>query len=71
MDHEQKNDKAERARALGRTTEERGKGNQMTALRFQTGERHPTSQAPLRWGIFLTSTEVVTAPFDCNIAGAA
>ena len=34
----QKNDKTERARGLGRKTrEELGKGNQMTALRFQTG----------------------------------
>ena len=38
MDHYQKNDKTERARGLGRKNK-RGdrKGNQMTALRFQTG----------------------------------
>ena len=45
MDPEQKNDKAERVRGLGRKArEEIGKGNQMTALRFQTGVgniRHP------------------------------
>ena len=34
-----KKDKTERAKGLGRKTrEETGKGNQMTALRFQTGE---------------------------------
>ena len=33
MDHKQKNDKTERARGPGR--EDIGKGNQMTALRFQ------------------------------------
>ena len=33
-----KNDKTERARGLGRKTREKiGKGNHMTALRFQTG----------------------------------
>ena len=41
MDHYQKNDKTERARGLGgkkgEKREEIGKGNQMTALRFQTG----------------------------------
>ena len=38
MDHWQKNDKKERARGLGRKKQEEiGKGNQMTALRFQTG----------------------------------
>ena len=41
----------ERARRLGRktTTEEIGKGNQMTVLRFQTGGGHLTSPASL-WG---------------------
>ena len=46
------NDNTERARAgLGRkkqTREEIGKGNQLTALRFQTGDGHQTSQASLR-----------------------
>ena len=44
------NDKTERARRLGRkkTREEIGKGNQMTGLRFQTGERHQASPASLR-----------------------
>ena len=32
-----------------KTREETGKGNQMTALRFQTGERHQSSPASL-WG---------------------
>ena len=42
------NDKTERARGLGRKTrEEIGKGIQMTALRFQTGERQ-TFLASLR-----------------------
>ena len=44
MGRKQKNDKTERARGLGLKTSERiGKGNQMTALRFQTGEdiRYP------------------------------
>ena len=44
MGHEQKNDKTERERGLGRKTrEETGKGNQMTALIFQRGGniRHP------------------------------
>ena len=43
MDHKQKHDKTERIRGLGRKM--RGNGNQMTALRFQTGEkntRHPS-----------------------------
>ena len=40
MDHEQQNDKTERARRLSRRTrEEIVKGNQMRALWFQTGER--------------------------------
>ena len=40
----------ERARGLGRKTrEEIRKENQMTALRFQTGEWHQISQASLRW----------------------
>ena len=43
-----KNDKTERARGLGRKkTREIGKGNQMTALRFQTRGRHQTSTASL------------------------
>ena len=43
MYHKHKNDKTEKARGLGRKTREIGKGNQMTALRLQTGEdiRHP------------------------------
>ena len=46
MDHKMKNDKRERARGLDRKAkEEIGKGNQMTALRFQTGGRHQTSPA--------------------------
>ena len=34
-----------------KTREEIGKGNQMTALRFQTGGRHQTSPAALRVGV--------------------
>ena len=42
-------DKTERVAGLGRRTrEEIAKWNQMTALRFQTGERHQTSPASLR-----------------------
>ena len=38
MDHQQKLDRTERTRGLGRKMrEEIGKGNQMMALRFQTG----------------------------------
>ena len=49
MDQQQKNYKTERARGLGRQNK-RGdrKGNQMTALRFQTGGRHQTTPASLR-----------------------
>ena len=45
MNYKVKNMKTERARGLGRKEEEKetGKGNQMTALRFQTGESHETS----------------------------
>ena len=44
------NDKTERVTGLGRRTrEEIAKWNQMTALRFQTGGRHQTSPASLRW----------------------
>ena len=40
----------ERVTGLGRRTrEEIAKWNQMTALRFQTGGRHQTSPASLRW----------------------
>ena len=40
MDHYQKNDKTERTTGLGRRArQETGKGNQMTALRLQTGDR--------------------------------
>ena len=43
-----KKDKTERLTELsGRTTEETVKRNQITALRFQTGGRHQTSQASL------------------------
>ena len=39
MDHQQKNDKTEKARGLGRKTrEEVGKGNQMTALKVPVRE---------------------------------
>ena len=45
----EKKDKTERVIELGRRTgEEIVKWNQMTALRFQTGGRHQTSQASLR-----------------------
>ena len=45
----QKKNKTERVTGLGRRTrEEPAKRNQMTALRFQTGERHQTSPASLR-----------------------
>ena len=39
MDHQQKNDKMEKVKGLGRKEQQQeiGKGNQMTALRFQTG----------------------------------
>ena len=39
---------AEKARGLGRKKEKIGKGNQMTALRIQTGEGHQTFLASLR-----------------------
>ena len=43
-----KKDKTEKVIGLRRRTrEEIVKWNQMTALRFQTGERHNTSPAPL------------------------
>ena len=51
MDHLQKNDKTEKAtELLGRKKQERrGKGNQMEALRFQTGgETLRISPASLR-----------------------
>ena len=42
--------KTERVTRLSRrTSEEIAKWNQMTALRFQTGGRHQTSPASLRW----------------------
>ena len=42
-------EKTEKALEVGRRTrEEIVKWNQMTALRFQTGERHQTSLASLR-----------------------
>ena len=45
------NDKTDRVTGLGRRTrEEIAKWNQMTALRFQTGERHQTSPASLGGG---------------------
>ena len=45
-----KRDKTERIIGLGRRTrEEIVKWNQMTALRYQTGGRHPTSLVSL-WG---------------------
>ena len=45
----QKKDETERVTGLGRKTrEEIVKWNQMTALRFQTGGRHQTSQASPR-----------------------
>ena len=45
----QKNDKTKRVAGFGRRTrEEIVKWNHMTALRFQTGERHQTSPASLR-----------------------
>ena len=44
-----KKDKTEREIGLGkRTREEIVKWNQMTAPRFQTGERHQTSRPPFR-----------------------
>ena len=45
-----KNCKTERARSLGRKKEKSAirKGNQMTALKFQTGEWHQTSPASLQ-----------------------
>ena len=51
-----KNDKTERARGVGKkqTREAIGKGNQMTALRFQTGGGHQTSPASLRGRIALS-----------------
>ena len=50
LDQQAEKDKTERVLVLGRRTrEEIVKWNQMTALRFQTGEKHPTSPASL-WG---------------------
>ena len=49
----QKKDKTKRVTGLGKKTrEEIVKWNQMTALRFKTGERHQTSLAS-HWGTFL------------------
>ena len=49
MDQQAEKDKTEGITGLGRRTrEEIAKWNQMTALRFETGERHQTSPASLR-----------------------
>ena len=49
MDRQAEKDKTDRVTGLGRRTrEEIAKWNQMTALRFQTGERHQTPPASLR-----------------------
>ena len=49
MDHQQKKDKTERVRGLGRKTrEEIGKGYYITALRFQTEVSHHSSEIPDR-----------------------
>ena len=53
-------DKTERVTRLGlRTREEIAKWNQMTALRFQTGGRHQTSLASLRFFFCKTHRLVV------------
>ena len=49
MDQQAEKDQTERVTGQGRRTrEEIVKWNQMTALRFQTGERHQSSPASLR-----------------------
>ena len=59
MDQQAEKDKTERATGLGRRErEEIAKWNQTTALRFQTGGRHQTSQTSL-WG----NTKVVCELF--------
>ena len=51
MDQQTEKDKTGRVTGLGRRTrEEIAKWNQMTALRFQTGERHQTFPASLQGG---------------------
>ena len=45
---EKRQDRKSKRTRQKNTREEIGKGNQMTALRFQTGERHQTSPASLR-----------------------
>ena len=48
-DQQAEKNKTERVTGLGRRTSEGiAKWNQMTALRFQTGERHQTSPSSLR-----------------------
>ena len=50
-DQQAEKDQTERVTGLGRRTgEEIAKWNQVTALRFQTGERHQISPASLRGG---------------------
>ena len=52
MDHQQKKDRTERVTGLGRKMrQERGKRNQMTALRFQTGGKQSDIPGlPCVWG---------------------
>ena len=52
MGHQQKEDNTQGPTELGtRTREEIGKGNQTTALGFQTGEAHQTTPENPRWRI--------------------
>ena len=60
MDQEQKKDKTKRTTGLGRRTrEEIGKGNQMTALKFRTGEILNIPNLPSR--VQKTKTKTTTA----------
>ena len=53
-----KNDKTDRARGLGKKTrQETEKGNQMTALRFQTGGEPQTPRPPFRVSKDVTRTQ--------------
>ena len=79
MDHQQKNDKTERARGLGRKTrQEIGKRNQITALRFQTGHARvvfypfrPTTEsslgAPFKGSVRPTTVSSLGAPFKGSV----
>ena len=64
-DQQAENDKTERVTGLGRRTrQEIAKWNQMTALRFERGERHQTSTASLRGQIRGVTKFMYTSTFS-------